>query len=58
MFFTADPISAERALRAGFVNEVIAEAELEQRTYAICADDRVPFRGRGRGRQAGYPRTE
>jgi methylmalonyl-CoA decarboxylase len=36
MFFTADPISAERALRAGFVNEVIPEAELEGRTYAMA----------------------
>ena len=36
MFFTADPISAERALRAGFVNEVIPEAELEERTYAMA----------------------
>ncbi len=36
MFFTADPISAERALRAGLVNEVIPEAELEQHTYAMA----------------------
>ena len=36
IFFTADPISAERALRAGFVNEVIPEAELEERTYAMA----------------------
>jgi methylmalonyl-CoA decarboxylase len=36
MFFTADPISSERALRAGFVNEVIPEAELEERTYAMA----------------------
>jgi methylmalonyl-CoA decarboxylase len=36
IFFTADPISAERALRAGFVNEVIPEAALEERTYAMA----------------------
>jgi methylmalonyl-CoA decarboxylase len=36
MFFSADPISAERALRAGFVNEVIPVAELEERTYAMA----------------------
>ena len=36
MFFTADPISAERALRAGFVNEVIPAAQLEERTYAMA----------------------
>jgi methylmalonyl-CoA decarboxylase len=36
MFFTADPISAQRALRAGFVNQVIPEAELEGRTYAMA----------------------
>ena len=36
IFFTADPISAERALRAGFVNEVIPQAELEERTYAMA----------------------
>jgi methylmalonyl-CoA decarboxylase len=36
MFFTANPISAQRALRAGFVNEVTLEAELEERTYAIA----------------------
>jgi methylmalonyl-CoA decarboxylase len=36
MFFTADPISAQRALRAGFVNEVTPEAELEERTYAMA----------------------
>ncbi len=36
MFFTADPISAQRALRAGFVNQVIPEAELEQRTYVMA----------------------
>ena len=36
MFFTADPISAERALRAGIVNEVVPEAELEERTYAMA----------------------
>ena len=36
MFFTADPISAERALRAGFVNAVIPEDELVERTYAMA----------------------
>jgi methylmalonyl-CoA decarboxylase len=36
MFFTADPVSAERALRAGFVNEVISEAELEECTYVMA----------------------
>jgi methylmalonyl-CoA decarboxylase len=36
IFFTADRISADRALRAGFVNEVIPEAELEERTYAMA----------------------
>jgi methylmalonyl-CoA decarboxylase len=36
MFFTADPISAERALRAGFVNDLIAEDELEACTYAMA----------------------
>lgn len=36
MFFGAAPISAERALRAGFVNEVIPVAELEQHTYAMA----------------------
>jgi methylmalonyl-CoA decarboxylase len=36
MFFSADPISAERALRAGFVNEVIPVAELAERTYALA----------------------
>jgi methylmalonyl-CoA decarboxylase len=36
MFFTADPISAERALRAGFVNEIIPEAELEERVYTMA----------------------
>jgi methylmalonyl-CoA decarboxylase len=36
MFFTADPISAERALRAGFVNELIPEAQLEEHTYAMA----------------------
>jgi methylmalonyl-CoA decarboxylase len=36
MFFTADPISAERALRAGFVNELLPEAELEERAYTMA----------------------
>jgi len=36
MFFTAEPISAERALRAGFVNDLVPETELERRTYAMA----------------------
>jgi len=36
MFFTADPISAERAERVGIVNMIVPEAELEARTYAMA----------------------
>jgi methylmalonyl-CoA decarboxylase len=36
MFFTANPITAERAERAGLVNLVVPAAELENRTYDIA----------------------
>lgn len=36
MFFTADPISAERAQRAGLVNQIVPAADLEGRTYALA----------------------
>jgi methylmalonyl-CoA decarboxylase len=36
MFFTANPISAERAARIGIVNAIVPEAELEERTYAMA----------------------
>jgi methylmalonyl-CoA decarboxylase len=37
MFFTADPISAQRAERVGIINELVPEAELEARVYQIAA---------------------
>ena len=37
MFFTADPISAERAERVGIANMIVPSAELEARTYAMAA---------------------
>jgi len=36
MFFTADPIPAERAERVGIVNMIVPAAELENRTYAMA----------------------
>lgn len=36
MFFTADPIPAERAERVGIVNLIVPAAELEARTYAMA----------------------
>jgi len=36
MFFTADPIPAERAERVGIVNMIVPAAELEARTYAMA----------------------
>ncbi|MTH98910.1 methylmalonyl-CoA decarboxylase [Roseibium sp. RKSG952] len=36
MFFSALPISAERALRAGLVNQLAGEAELEEVTYDLA----------------------
>lgn len=36
MFFTADPIPAERAERIGIVNMIVPAAELEARTYAMA----------------------
>jgi methylmalonyl-CoA decarboxylase len=36
MFFTADPIPAERAERVGIVNMIVPSAELETRTYAMA----------------------
>lgn len=36
MFFTADPISADRAERVGIVNLVVPAADLETRTYAMA----------------------
>jgi methylmalonyl-CoA decarboxylase len=36
MFFTANPISAERAERIGIVNAIVPEAELEARTYEMA----------------------
>jgi len=36
MFFTANPISAPRAERIGIINELVPEAELESRVYAIA----------------------
>lgn len=37
MFFTADLISAERAERVGIINELVPEADLEARVYALAA---------------------
>ncbi|HVN63218.1 MAG TPA: methylmalonyl-CoA decarboxylase [Candidatus Binataceae bacterium] len=37
MFFTAEPISAARAERAGLVNQIVPAAELEAFTYAMAA---------------------
>jgi methylmalonyl-CoA decarboxylase len=36
MFFTAEPIAAERALRVGIINHLVPSAELEERTYATA----------------------
>ncbi len=36
MFFTADPIAAERAERVGIVNMIVPAAELESRTTAMA----------------------
>jgi methylmalonyl-CoA decarboxylase len=36
MFFTADPIGAERAEQVGIVNMLVPVAELESRTYAMA----------------------
>lgn len=36
MFFTADPIPAERAERVGILNALVPESELEARTYAVA----------------------
>ena len=36
MFFTADPVTAERAERVGIVNMIVPSAELEARTYAMA----------------------
>ena len=36
MFFTAEPIDAERAHRVGIVNEIVPEIDLEARTYAMA----------------------
>lgn len=37
MFFTASPISAEKAENLGILNHIIAEDELEEFTYAMAA---------------------
>jgi len=37
MFFTAEPIAAERAERVGIVNAIVPAAYLEARTYAMAA---------------------
>ena len=36
MFFSAEPISAHRAERVGIINELVPEAELESRVYAMA----------------------
>ncbi len=36
MFATADPVLAEAALRAGLINHLVPEAELEQFTFAMA----------------------
>lgn len=36
MFFTSDPMPAERAERVGMVNHLVPSADLEQRTYAMA----------------------
>ena len=36
MFFSADPIAADRAERVGIVNRIVPAAELEQITYAMA----------------------
>ena len=36
MFFTADPIGADRAEKVGIVNLIVPAAELESRTYAMA----------------------
>jgi len=37
MFFTAEPIAAERALSVGILNALVPAEELEARTYAMAA---------------------
>ena len=58
MFFTADPISAERALPRGIRQRSDPRGRVGGAHLRDGADDRVPFRGRGRGRQAGDTRAE
>jgi methylmalonyl-CoA decarboxylase len=36
MFFTAEPIGAQRAERVGIINELVPEAELETHVYALA----------------------
>lgn len=36
MFYTAEPISAERALQVGILNHLVSEAELEEFTYGMA----------------------
>lgn len=36
MFFSADPISGKRAERVGIINELVPEADLEARVYALA----------------------
>ena len=36
MFFTAEPITAERAEQVGILNHLVPAAELEARTYAMA----------------------
>lgn len=36
MFFTAEPLSAERAERSGLINLLVSEEELEEKTYAMA----------------------
>jgi len=36
MFFSAEPISAQRAERVGIINELVPEANLETRVYALA----------------------
>ncbi len=37
MFFTAEPLNAERALRHSIVNQIVPQAELVEHTYKVAA---------------------
>ena len=55
MFFTAQPVTGERAARIGILNHLVPVAELEDFTYAMARPNRRQFPHQHLGHQGAAP---